>query len=103
MRSGIVLGLAGLLAVPAAWAGDEKDKKDGNGKAFKVEGKLTADDPRDKVVGSAKLEPREYRRPCHLPAGSNLKSFGPEWKPVNGTTLRMYVTLNHGFTTKIVF
>jgi len=39
----------------------------------------------------------------HLPAGSNIKSYGPGWRLLNGTTLQKPVTLNAGFTTKIVF
>jgi Protein of unknown function (DUF4012) len=40
----------------------------------------------------------------HLPPGSNVKSFGPDWEVVNGDTLRLHVpSLDHGFTTEIVF
>src|SRR5262245_64742527 len=39
--------LAGLILVPAAWAGG--DKKNGNSKVFKVEATLSKDDPADKL------------------------------------------------------
>jgi thiol-disulfide isomerase/thioredoxin len=48
MRCAIVLALAGGLLLTAARAGDEKEK---NGKQLlKVEGKLGADDPKDKLL-----------------------------------------------------
>ncbi|MBI3407733.1 MAG: redoxin domain-containing protein [Planctomycetes bacterium] len=47
MQRLIVWSLAGLILVPAAWAGG--DKKNGNDKVFKIEGTLAKDDPADKL------------------------------------------------------
>src|SRR5438874_13319768 len=61
MRRLIVWSLAGLILVPAAWAGDDKDKKDGSDAAFKIEGKLTKDDPADKIRTSNPHKAHEYK------------------------------------------
>jgi thiol-disulfide isomerase/thioredoxin len=49
MRRAIVLGLVGAVLFSAARAADEKDKKNGK-ELLKVEGKLSDDDPKDKLV-----------------------------------------------------
>ena len=49
MKRLMVLSLAGLILLPAAWAGDNQDKKNGDAKAFTIDGKLTKDDPPDKI------------------------------------------------------
>ena len=50
MRRLVFLGLAGLMLLPAARAGDDQEKKDGKEDAFKIEGKLTKDDPADTIL-----------------------------------------------------
>src|SRR5262245_37117055 len=49
MKRLMLLTLAGLILLPSAWAGDDQDKKNGDEKAFTIEGKLTKDDPPDRV------------------------------------------------------
>jgi len=49
MKRLMILGLAGLMLLPAARAGDDKDKKNADEKSFTIEGKLTNDDPPDKI------------------------------------------------------
>lgn len=50
MRRLVLMGLAGLILLPAVRAADDKDKKDAKDDAFKIEGKLTKDDPADKIL-----------------------------------------------------
>src|SRR3977135_2828377 len=47
MKQLVVLSLAGLVLAPAAWAGG--DKKVGDDKVVVIDGKLTKEDPADKV------------------------------------------------------
>jgi hypothetical protein len=61
MKRLIVLSLAGLVLVPAAWAADGKDKKNGDDKVFKVEGKLAKDDPADRIRKGNPHKVHEYR------------------------------------------
>ncbi|MCI0741207.1 MAG: redoxin domain-containing protein [Gemmataceae bacterium] len=64
MKRLMVLSLAGLVLVPAAWAGGDKGKK--NGAAVQIEGKLTKDDPADKIRTGNPHKVHEYK----LKAGS---------------------------------
>ncbi|MBI3409589.1 MAG: redoxin domain-containing protein [Planctomycetes bacterium] len=57
----IIWSLAGLILIPAAWAGDDKDKKNGDEKVFKIEGKLTKDDPADKIRKESPQKVHEYK------------------------------------------
>jgi len=50
MRRLVFMGLAGLILLPAVRAADDKDKKDAKDDAFKIEGRLTKDDPADKIL-----------------------------------------------------
>jgi hypothetical protein len=61
MQRLIVLSLAGLLLLPAAWAEDTKAKKNGDEKLFKVDGKLAKDDPVDRVRKDNPHKVHEYR------------------------------------------
>lgn len=66
MKRLMFLSLAGLILVPAAWAGGDKDKKNGDEKAFTIEGKLTKDDPADKIRKGNPHKVHDYK----LKAGS---------------------------------
>ena len=61
MRRLVFLGLAGLMLLPAARAGDDKDKKDAKDDAFKIEGKLTKDDPADKVLKRSPHKAHDFK------------------------------------------
>ena len=56
-----VSSLAGLLLVPAAWAPGDEGQKKPDDKGVQIEGKLTKDDPADKVRKGNPHKVHEYR------------------------------------------
>jgi hypothetical protein len=60
MKQLMVLSLAGLVLAPAAWAGGDK-KKVGDDKVVQIDGKLTKEDPPDKVRKSNPHKAHEYK------------------------------------------
>jgi hypothetical protein len=77
MKQLMVLSLAGLVLAPAAWAGGDK-KKASDDKTVQIDGKLTKEDPPDKVRKSNPHKVHEYKMRAGSVYAIKLVSKNPQ-------------------------